>query len=148
MRHQIAGKKLNRAVKPRRALFRSLVASLVRHGSIQTSLAKAKAMRPLVDKLITKAKKASLTSRRQVQAFIQNQELTQKLVRDLAPNFKQNSGFVKITSLSIKRSDAVPLARIEWSEKIEKKPVKKVEPKLTKTTAKVTKKIAKTKIKK
>lgn len=148
MRHQIAGKKLNRAVKPRRALFRSLIASLVRYGSIQTSLAKAKAIRPLVDKLITKAKKASLTSRRQVQAFIQNQELTQKLIRDLAPNFKQNSGFVKITSLSIKRSDAAPLARIEWSEKVEKKPVKKVEPKLIKTAAKVTKKIAKTKTKK
>ena len=139
MRHRIAGKKLNRAVKPRRALFRSLVASLVNHGSIQTSLAKAKAVRPLVDKLVTKAQKNSLTAHRQVQAFIQNQELTQKLIRDLAPNFKRNSGFVKITRLPVKRSDAAPMVRIEWSEKIEikkkveKKPVKKAEPKATKT---------------
>lgn len=125
MRHRIAGKKLNRAVKPRRALFRSLVASLVNHGSIETSLAKAKAIRPLVDKLVTRAKKPGLTAHRQVQAFIQNQELVQKLVRDLAPNFKRNSGFTKITRLPIKRSDSSLMVRIEWSEKNDKLKVTK-----------------------
>lgn len=118
MRHRIAGKKLNRAVKPRQALFRLLIASLIKHGRLEITLTKAKAIRPLIDKLVTKAKKSSLTARRQVQAFLQNQELTQKLILSLAPNFKRNSGYVKITRLPVKRSDAVPMARIEWSEKI------------------------------
>lgn len=147
MRHQIAGKKLSRAVKPRQALFRSLVTSLVNHGKLETSLAKAKAIRPLVDKLITKAKKASLITHHQVQAFLQNQEFTQKLIRDLAPAFTRKSGFVKITRLPVKRSDAAPMARIEWSDKITP-PAKKVEAKPVKTTIKVTKKTIKSKTKK
>lgn len=148
MRHRIAGKKLSRAVKPRQALFRSLIASLVSHGSIETSLAKAKAIRPLVDKLVTRAKKPSLTAHRQVQTFLQNRELTQKLVCDLTSTFTRKSGFVKITRLPIQRSDAAPMARIEWSEKNDK--LKMTNSKLPKPQkpSPIEKKISKTGVKK
>ena len=72
MKHRIKGKKLGRNIKQRKALFKSLLINLIFKGQIKTTEAKAKAIKPLIDKLITKAKIGSLSSRRQIIAFLSN----------------------------------------------------------------------------
>lgn len=130
MRHRISGKKLGRTAQQRNALFRSLLASLTRYGFVETTEGRAKAMRPIVDKLVTVAKKNTLASRRQVQASLQNRELTTLFVDRLVPSFSAVSGFVKWSRRDVRRGDAAPVVRLEFSEqKIYAAPEKKAEAK-------------------
>ena len=114
MRHRRSGKKLNRNTSQRKALFRSFISSLFLKGEVKTTLAKAKATKGLVDKLITKAKKGSLHNQRLIHAFLQNKKATKKLVKEIAPRFgKRISGFTRIIRLGKRRGDGASMAKME-----------------------------------
>lgn len=121
MRHRKSGKKLNRRTSQRKALFRSLISSLFLKEEIKTTLSKAKAIKGLVDRLVSKAKKGSLHNQRLIHAFLQNKRATKKLVKDIAPRFeKRVSGFSRIIRLGSRRGDAAEMVKIELVEKKEK----------------------------
>lgn len=106
MRHRIAGKKLNRSTGHRKALFKNLAKDLFIHGQITTTEAKAKAIKPMVDKLITRAKKQDLASRRRIQAFFNNKTVTNQLVDRIAPQLNtRTSGYTRIRRQKIRRGD-------------------------------------------
>lgn len=120
MKHRIFGKKLGRDQKGRKALFRSLATSLIHHGSIETTLAKAKAIQPIVEKLVTKAKKDSQSNYRLIHSFLRDSAVTRKLIRSVAPLFPVSSGYTRIQKISVRRGDAVPVVRLEWVKKNDK----------------------------
>lgn len=126
MRHRVSGKKLSRSKDHRKALFKNLVTSLVLHEQIQTTEAKAKAIKGLVDKVITKGKTGSLHARRVLAGFFTNQKAVEKIVKVLAPRFRQRSGgFTRIIRLGRRRGDNASLVRIELVDKVvEEKPAK------------------------
>jgi len=117
MRHQISGKKLGRDIKKRKALFKSLIVNLISHGAIKTTEAKAKAVRRLVDKIVTKAKAGSLHARRQIIAFLPQKQAVKKLFEEIAPQFNERrGGFTKMSKLGSRKGDQAPMVRIEWTE--------------------------------
>lgn len=123
MRHQIKGKKLNRDRSQRKALFKGLINSLVIQGQIKTTLAKAKAIRGLAEKLITKGKEQTLHSRRLIAAFLQNNKAVNKIVDELGPLFKKRpGGYTRIVRLDNRVGDEATMVKLELVEK----PVKKV----------------------
>lgn len=122
MRHKVKGKKLNRNASQRKALFRSLISSLIIHEEIKTTESKAKAIKGMVDKLVAKAKIGSLHARRLLLAFIPNKKAVNKLVDEIAPRFSSRvSGFTRVIRLGKRRGDDAMMAKIEFIEKKEKK---------------------------
>ena len=118
MRHRKAGKKLGRNTNQRKALFRGLIQSLIIHEEIKTTVAKAKAVKGLVDKLITKAKKGTLHARRQVLAFLPDKKAANKLVDEIAPRFKKRtSGFTRFVRIGKRRGDDAMIVKMEFTEK-------------------------------
>jgi|GEM_PF-364630 len=118
-RHGYKGKKFGLETGPRQALRRGLMSSLVREGAVTTTLPKAKDIRPDFEKLITKAKKGGLASRRIVIAKLGNVELGNKLVDEIAPQIKRDSGYLRIVKLDTARvGDNAPMARIEFVDPI------------------------------
>lgn len=114
-RHGYKGRKFHRERGPRQALVKGLADSLVKYESIETTLAKAKEITPYVEKLITKAKKGDLHSRRQVIADLQTLEAAHKLVDELAPKLKgRTSGHLRIAKTRLRRGDNVQLARVSF----------------------------------
>lgn len=114
MRHRISGKKLGRDAKGRKALFRSLAASFVHHGFIETSLPKAKVIQSIIEKLVTKAQESSPASHGLVHSFLQDRRATKKLISDTAP-LAASSGFTRMTKVGIRKGDASQIARLEWA---------------------------------
>jgi len=124
MRHQVFGRKLNRNYNQRKALFRSLVYSLVKHGKIKTTEAKAKAFIPFLDKIITKVKKGSVALRRDVIKDITDKETIEKLFNEIGPSFSEkNSGFTRMIKVGSRPGDNAMMVMIEWTNEILKKPV-------------------------
>jgi len=124
MRHRLKGKKLNRSTKHRRALFKNLISALVEHGEIKTTLAKAKAVKGLVDKLITTAKKGTLHHRRQLASFFGKRQPANKLVEDIAPKLKsRTSGYTRIVRLGRRTGDNAMMAKLELVSQAKTKPV-------------------------
>jgi len=114
MRHQIAGKKLNRNSAQRKALLRGLATELFRHGRIETTEARAKALRPVAEKLITLAKRGDLHARRLVAGRLYDPTVLQKLFGEISDLYRQrNGGYTRIYKLGPRRGDAAPLALIE-----------------------------------
>ncbi|HHX01072.1 MAG TPA: 50S ribosomal protein L17 [Firmicutes bacterium] len=108
-------RKLGRTSSHRRALLRSLVTSLVLHGRIETTETKAKAVKPLADKMITLGKRGDLHARRQAAAFLMQPEAVKKLFDDIAPKYaERNGGYTRILKTGPRRGDAAPMAIIEW----------------------------------
>src|SRR5215470_3555442 len=98
MRHRVAGFKLKRPVDSRNALLRNLVTSVIEHERIVTTVPKAKAVRPLVEKMITLAKKDTLHARRQAAAVLRTPDSVKKLFDTIGPRFSQrNGGYTRIT---------------------------------------------------
>ncbi|MBO8126494.1 MAG: 50S ribosomal protein L17 [Firmicutes bacterium] len=107
-------KKLGRDSAQREALFRSLTSSLIKHEKIETTEAKAKALRPFIDKMITLAKNGDLHSRRQAAAFLNDPEAVKKLFDSLGPRYAdRQGGYTRITRLGTRRGDATVTAVIE-----------------------------------
>lgn len=114
MRHRVKGKKLNKTNKARKALFRSLLTQLFLHEEVKTTLARAKAIRGKVDKLINKAKEGSLASRRELFAYLTDKSSAGRLVNEIAPRFTdRQSGYSRILKLGRRRGDQAEMALIQ-----------------------------------
>jgi large subunit ribosomal protein L17 len=132
MRHGCAGRQFGRNSGHRKALLRTLVASLLRHEKIETTLAKAKEIRPLTEQMITLAKRGDLHARRQALSFINDEAVVKGLFADIAPRFSgRNGGYTRIVRTRTRIGDAAPMAIIELVErqKKETKEPKTKEPK-------------------
>ena len=114
MRHRKAGVKLKRNISARRALLRGLVTSVIEEERITTTVPKAKAVRPLVEKIITLAKEDTLQTRRQAAAFLMTKESVEKLFDKLGPRFNQrNGGYTRIVKLGWRKGDGAETAKLE-----------------------------------
>jgi large subunit ribosomal protein L17 len=115
MRHQKKTVKLGRTAEHRKALLANQVCSLIEHQRIKTTLAKAKAVRPLAEKMVTLGKKASLHARRTALSVLRQKDAVKKLFDDIAPRTaNRNGGYTRIIKLGQRKSDAAPLAFLEW----------------------------------
>jgi large subunit ribosomal protein L17 len=115
MRHQKKTVKLGRTAEHRKALLANQVCSLIEHQRIKTTLAKAKAVRPLAEKMVTLGKKNSLHARRTALAVLRQKDAVKKLFADIAPRSKErNGGYTRIVKLGQRKSDSAPIAFIEW----------------------------------
>jgi large subunit ribosomal protein L17 len=114
MRHGMSGFKLKRDVAARNSLLRGLVTSVIESEFVITTVPKAKAVRPLVDKMITLAKTDTLHSRRQAAAFLRTPAAVQKLFEKLGAKFGQrNGGYTRIVRLGWRKGDGAELAKLE-----------------------------------
>ena len=114
MRHKISGRKFDRPSDERRALFRMLVADLMRHERLKTTEAKAKEVRPIAEKMITLGKDGTVHARRQAQSFINDKDVVKKLFDDIAPRFAARpGGYTRIIRLGYRRGDSAEVAQIE-----------------------------------
>src|ERR1700676_4990266 len=115
MRHQKKTVKLGRTAEHRKALLANQVCSLIEHQRIKTTLAKAKAVRPLAEKMVTLGKNGSLHARRTAIAVLPQENAVRKLFEDIAPrSADRNGGYTRIVKLGARRSDSAPVAFIEW----------------------------------
>src|SRR4029453_13414591 len=115
MRHQKKTVKLGRTAEHRKALLANQVCSLIEHERIKTTLAKAKAVRPLAEKMVTLGKKGSLHARRTALAVLRQKNAVKKLFEDIAPrSASRNGGYTRIVKLGARKSDSAPVAFIEW----------------------------------
>ncbi len=114
MRHRKAGNKLGRNPSHRRALLRNLVTSVLVEDRVETTLAKAKAVRPLVEKMITLGKKGDVHSRRQALAFMMTDESVSRLFATVAPRYgDRNGGYLRIIHTGFRKGDGGEKAVIE-----------------------------------
>ena len=114
MRHRVGGRKLQRTASHRAALFRNMAAALIKHEQITTTVAKAKELRPYVEKLITLAKRGGLSNRRLAHARLLDHAQLAKLFDVLAGRYAgRNGGYTRIIKAGIRASDASPMAIIE-----------------------------------
>jgi len=135
MRHRVAGTKLGKDIKGRRALFKNLAISLILEEQIKTTQTKAKVTKAVVDSLISKAKNDSLATRRLLISRLSNQKAAAKLIEILAPRFSDRvGGFTRIIKIGNRFSDSSPMAVLELV-KMEKKSLKETK-KLEKEKAK------------
>ena len=117
MRKRIGGKQLNRDTSARKALFKGLVVSLVRKESIETTKAKAAALRPIVEKMITTARSGSVQARRQIQSVVQDAVTVKKLVDTIAPRFKDvRGGYTRIIRVGTRRGDNAEMVRLSFTK--------------------------------
>jgi large subunit ribosomal protein L17 len=115
MNHGTTKRKFGREKNQRNALIKSLALSLVVHKKIDTTLAKAKELRPFVEKLVTKGKANTLASRRMILERIGSERGAKILIDDIAPKYKErNGGYTRITRLPRRKQDASPMAAIEF----------------------------------
>jgi len=114
MKHRVKGKKLNRSVKHRKALFKNLVTTLIEKGEVRTTEAKAKAIKGLFDKLMTKARLGTVHARRVIGGFLQRRSVANRLVDSIAPKVgKRTSGFTRIVRLGRRRGDDAMMVKME-----------------------------------
>ena len=119
MRHRVSGRKLGRTKDKRKLLFRSLIGELILHGRIKTTIGKAKTIRPLVDKLVTHAKKTDFLGKRAILAALPK-DAAAILINHVGPAFKDRvSGFTRIIHVGERSGDNAEIVILEWVEKIE-----------------------------
>jgi large subunit ribosomal protein L17 len=118
MRHRVGGRKLQRTSSHRTALFRNQAAALIKHEQITTTLAKAKELRPYVEKLVTLAKKGGLSNRRLAHARLMDDAQLVKLFDVIGPRYEdRNGGYTRVIKAGIRASDAAPMAVIEFVDR-------------------------------
>ncbi len=114
MRHANRGRKLNRTHEHRAAMFANMAAALIKHEQISTTLPKAKDLRPIVEKLVTLAKKGSLHARRQAISQIGDEEQVTKLFAILAERYRnRQGGYTRVLKAGFRYGDSAPMAVIE-----------------------------------
>jgi large subunit ribosomal protein L17 len=114
MRHQRVGKKLGRDSAHRKALYCNLAGALIQHGRIQTTEAKAKAVKPFAEKMITLGKRGDLAARRQALAALRSNDVVHELFADVAPRFQErNGGYTRIIKLGPRQGDAAHMVYLE-----------------------------------
>src|SRR5438552_18411378 len=120
MRHQKKTIKLGRTAEHRKALLANQVCSLIEHQRIKTTLAKAKAVRPLAERMVTLGKNGSIHARRTALAALRQKNAVKKLFDDIAPrSAERNGGYTRIVKLGQRKSDSASMAFIEWVDMAE-----------------------------
>jgi large subunit ribosomal protein L17 len=128
MRHQKNTRKFGRTSQHRDLMLANIVASLIIHKRVKTTLAKAKAARPLAEKLVTLGKGGTLHDRRLAVAKIGQKEAVSTLFKTIAPGFKdRKGGYTRIIKLGPRQSDSAPVAFLEWVDYVVDAPVEKTE---------------------
>ncbi|BBJ31992.1 50S ribosomal protein L17 [Rickettsia asiatica] len=118
MRHKIKGRKLNVTSSHRQAMLTNMAVALVTHEQIKTTLPKAKELRPYIETLITKAKKADLTVRRSVLSKIKDKKAVEKLINILGTRYKDRpGGYTRIIKAGFRYGDLAPIAYIEFVDR-------------------------------
>lgn len=114
MRHKIKGRKLSRPTAHRMSLLRTAVTDLLRHESIETTEAKAREIRRLGERLITRGKKGTLHERRQAASFLTDDDVVKKLFEELGPRYEDRTGgYTRIVKLEERAGDAARMALVE-----------------------------------
>ena len=114
MRHQRAGRKLGRDAAHRKALYANLTASLIEHGRIKTTLAKAKEVRPVAEEMITLGRRGDVPARRQALKFLRSQDVVHMLFSDVGPRFADRpGGYSRIVKLGPRAGDSAEMAYLE-----------------------------------
>jgi large subunit ribosomal protein L17 len=143
MRHQKKTIKLGRTAEHRKALLANQVCSLIEHQRIKTTLAKAKAVRPLAERMVTLGKNGSIHARRTALATLRQKRAVKKLFDNIAPrSAERNGGYTRIVKLGQRKSDSAPMAFIEWvdmAEVVEEKPTEEKKAKRKEAEAKAKK---------
>lgn len=118
MRHRVAGRKLGRTSSHRAAMFKNMAAALIKHEQITTTLAKARELRPYVEKLVTLAKHGGLANRRLAIARLADLQQVEKLFAVLGPRYaERNGGYTRVLKAGLRASDAAPMAIIEFVDR-------------------------------
>src|SRR6476619_3423370 len=118
MRHGIAHRKLNRTHEHRRAMFANMAAALIKHEQIITTLPKAKDLRPIVEKLVTLAKRGDLHARRQALAELRDPPMVKKLFDVLGPRYaSRNGGYTRVLKAGYRHGDSAPIGVIEFVDR-------------------------------
>ena len=118
MRYRVGGRKLQRTSSHRAALFRNMAAALIKHEQITTTVAKAKELRPYVEKLVTLAKRGGLSNRRLAQSRLMDDAQLAKLFDVIATRYAdRNGGYIRVVKAGIRMSDASPMAIIEFVDR-------------------------------
>jgi large subunit ribosomal protein L17 len=114
MRHQRAGKKLGRDSAHRKALYSNLAGALITHGRIETTQAKAKAVKPFAEKMITLGKRGDLAARRQALSALRSNDVVHQLFAEVAPRFSERpGGYTRIVKLGPRQGDAADMVYLE-----------------------------------
>jgi len=114
MRHRVGTAKLKRDVGSRNSLLKGLVTSVITHDFVITTVPKAKAVKPLVDNMVTLAKRDTLHTRRQAAAFLETPACVKKLFDTIGPKFSQrNGGYTRITRLAFRKGDGAEVCKLE-----------------------------------
>ena len=114
MRHHRAGRKLGRDAAHRKALYANLTASLIEHGRIKTTVAKAQEVRPVAEEMITLGRRGDVPARRQALKFLRSQDVVHKLFSDVGPRFSDRpGGYSRIVKLGPRQGDAAEMAYLE-----------------------------------
>lgn len=115
MRHGVHNKRLGRTSSHRRALFRNQLASLFEHESLTTTVAKAKELRPIAERLVTRGKKGDLEAYRRIRRWIPNRTLVKKVVEDLAKRFEDRpGGYLRIVKVGPRSGDGAEMAVVQF----------------------------------
>jgi large subunit ribosomal protein L17 len=115
MRHQRAGKKLGRDSAHRKALYANLAGALIEHGRIKTTEAKAKAVKPIAEQMITLGRRGDIHARRQAIAFLRSQDVVHKLFAEVAPRFADRpGGYSRIVKIGTRQGDAAEMVYLEF----------------------------------
>lgn len=155
MRKQVFGRHFSRSRKAREALFKSLIKTIILHGKIETTYAKAKAIQGDIDEMVGLAKKGGVSASREISSALSaDRKMVAKLVLDATSFKERTSGFTRIVRLPARFGDAAQMARLEWTDQVEvpKKekvskatPVRQAQGKKVARTKRVVKKESKTK---
>src|SRR3954464_9510731 len=114
MRHQRAGRKLGRDHAHRQALYANLTGSLIQHGRIRTTVAKAKEVKPIAEQMITLGRRGDIHARRQALAFLRSQDVVYKLFSDVGPRFRARAGgYSRIVKLGTRAGDSAEMVYLE-----------------------------------
>ena len=120
MRHQLAGRKLNRTTSHRKAMFANMACALIKHEQIFTTLPKAKDLRPIVEKLITLGKQNDLAARRLLIARLRDEKMAEKVLSVLSARYaERKGGYTRVLKAGFRHGDAAPMAIIEFVDRDE-----------------------------
>jgi len=126
MRHRVEGRKFGRETDARRLMICNLVKSMVEHGQITTTLAKAKELRGYVERVVTYGKANTVHARRLAYSVLGNRTLVKKLFDEIAPAFAdRNGGYTRVIKAGFRRGDNAPMAIIQFVEESTIKPKKR-----------------------
>jgi len=114
MRHRKRGKILSKKIGPRKALFKGLALALILHEKIITTEAKAKAVKPIIEHLISMARVNNLDNLRKINAYLQSRKATKKIMESLGPRYKEREGgYLRIVKIGPRKGDSAPMAVLE-----------------------------------